>query len=450
MAQPIVARPKQTMTRELTTITLHEKSDPPAPAPALVPAPVPAARMELRARTPTAGEPFVQRAIGCLLLLILLALVALLGVASYFVVEIKPLVALAHKLHPHVEPAVGALTQLSRMSEELQPAVAALTSLTTGVNVSSLAGGSVAGILKNGLAELPETVSLTFSQIVRDFGPPQSIPNLITHALSTNFGNLTSALVRIGRKLEPKLVHFRFYDYGFASFAGSLSQLFQAVEYLDGPIHEAEAEVFGVVQPPLNSDGDIAATLSHWLGKAPVEYVVAQLNQDAWNHTTVSCRSLREELSIIMTKLSIVHPHLDMHNPMWVSSSYDEHGVYQPGFYTMTRPPPPSPSPTAPPARPNSPEYPSTCPDWCTSTVQSGWHSLEYVCRGDNGRYCSGCDHCITYLEEHPEPNEENHLYSYRDMSGPWDEATETPLETSLRSIYTSLAPVCLIFSTLA
>ena len=154
------------------------------------------------------------------------------------------------------------------------------------------------------------------------------------------------------------------------------THLKQAIRQLDGPIHKAEVDVFGNSTTDGASNGDIVQTLREWLGEEPVEYLVSQLDGQAWNSTTAACHSLRREMSIVMTELSIEHAPMQMISPIYVSSYYDKDGVYHPGFYTLVAPPP-SPSP------PSSP--PSTsCSSFCTSVV-----SLEYKCSPDG--YASSC-----------------------------------------------------------
>jgi hypothetical protein len=50
----------------------------------------------------------------------------------------------------------------------------------------------------------------TFASLVRNWGPPESVPQFLTNMMMLHVGNLTSALARIGRKLEPKLQHWRY------------------------------------------------------------------------------------------------------------------------------------------------------------------------------------------------------------------------------------------------
>lgn len=401
------------------------------------------------AATPTVRLPSSRSCVPAfaivLLILNLVVLVVLTALVGSFVQEVRPQVA----------PVAEALTTLSRVAEDLEPvvkpAVAGLSQTLAEVKpamglITSLSTGSLSEGIREGLSALPEALSVTFHEAVRELGPPESIPDLLTNAMSTHLGNLTSALSRIGRKLEPKLEKLSG-DYWLMNVASQAASFFQLVRYLDGPIHEAEAEVFGEARATdLVTDGDIISTMTQWLGHSPVDYLVKQLDATAWNRTTASCHALRKELSIIMTKMQVIHPHMDHLYPHYIHGGYDEDGVYHPSHYALHLPPPPPRSPSPPP----SPHHPAWCYQSYCATL-SHQHPLSEVCIPSRGwgLYCSGCQLCAEYREAHKDesipPAPPPTPSPYPPPSG-----GETALEVSLRSIYMSLAPVCLTFSTMA
>lgn len=343
----------------------------------------------------------VQRAIACLLFLIVVLLTVLVGLAVHVVVSIKP---------SQTADALVTLSELVPIARQIQPSI---STLAAAVNSSSMLFSS-------------------FAEYVRHWGPPKSIPLLLASTMTVHLGDVTAELARIGSKLEPLLEKLR-YDDTFVDPATFVANFFQAIRQLDGPIHKAEVDVFGNSTTDGASNGDIVQTLREWLGEEPVEYLVSQLDGQAWNSTTAACHSLRREMSIVMTELSIEHAPMQMISPIYVSSYYDKDGVYHPGFYTLVAPPP-SPSP------PSSP--PSTsCSSFCTSVTVS----LEYKCSPYGyGSSCAGCSDCVDYLKNHAQPSYEG-AYTY---DGPSPD--EGPLEAGLRNAYDSLAYVCLIFEAMA
>jgi len=340
----------------------------------------------------------VQRAIACLLFLIVVLLTVLVGLAVHVVISIKP---------SQTADALVTLSELVPIAREIQPSI---STLAAAVNSSSMLFSS-------------------FAEYVRHWGPPKSIPLLLASAMTVHLGDVTAELARIGSKLEPLLEKLR-YDDTFVDPATFVANFFQAIRQLDGPIHKAEVDVFGNSTTDGASNGDIVQTLREWLGEEPVEYLVSQLDGQAWNSTTAACHSLRREMSIVMTELSIEHAPMQMISPIYVSSYYDKDGVYHPGFYTLVAPPPSPSSPASPPS--------TSCSSFCTSV------SIQYKCSPDGyASSCAGCSDCVDYLKNHAQPSYEGDTYD-----GPSPD--EGPLEAGLRNAYDSLAYVCLIFEAMA
>ena len=177
---------------------------------------------EKAGRAPAASTSgSVQRAIACLLFLIVVLLTVLVGLAVHVVVSIKP---------SQTADALVTLSELVPIARQIQPSI---STLAAAVNSSSMLFSS-------------------FAESVRHWGPPKSIPLLLARravappcrlspplttgtllltscrsTMTVHLGDVTAELARIGSKLEPLLEKLR-YDDTFVDPATFVANFFQA------------------------------------------------------------------------------------------------------------------------------------------------------------------------------------------------------------------------------